>query len=521
MPEAEAAPAAAAADEATPELDSAAEVAPEPPPPPQDERADEQIAASGPELPAAAALASAPPGPPKASADRSEAVSTDQQPSNEADVLAAKPASPQSPSPAETSEHDAGAPADAQPAAGAIAAPPVPAVLAPPAPAAMDESRKQALIDRLHREAGVQSSKIATQQHEIFEQRAITARLQSELEAVRAQVVERERYMERLANDATNVDHIDLAELQRRHRMLAAAYRADRRRLEATEEKLHGLGAALSSQEGLQAAYGQLKAAHTQQAHVVQQLQEERRGIAAKRSDDQRRVGKYRKTVQQQELIIQKLEGLLEAAMKDVRRAKAQETELGGLRSQLDKAQADATTAKAEAERQRDSIKDAVQDAPAFASEEQVKLLMRAERAERRSAAIEEEMTEMARSNAREIAALKVKLAERDSQLAGATGLGGSLGGSIGGSMLHEGALGLSGPLEGLTRRPPSAGFSPPFGSAKRASQAPHALEPLQVGPLPGGSLAGAGPGAAAPPPLHVPLSTPGCSSVPAMVEGV
>ena len=36
----------------------------------------------------------------------------------------------------------------------------------------------------------------------------------------------------RLADDAANVDNIDMVELQRRHRLLAAAYRADRKRIE-------------------------------------------------------------------------------------------------------------------------------------------------------------------------------------------------------------------------------------------------------------------------------------------------
>ena len=55
-------------------------------------------------------------------------------------------------------------------------------------------------------------------------------------------------------------------------------------------------------------------------------------------------------------------------------------------------------------------------------TEEQVKLLMRAERAERRAAAVEEEMTEMARKNAREIAALKLRVAEKEAQLMGGFG---------------------------------------------------------------------------------------------------
>ena len=48
-----------------------------------------------------------------------------------------------------------------------------------------------------------------------------------------------------------------------------------------------------------------------------------------------------------------------------------------------------------------------------------MKLLIRAERSERRSAAVEEEMMEMARTHAREVAALKLQLAEKEAQLMG------------------------------------------------------------------------------------------------------
>lgn len=230
--------------------------------------------------------------------------------------------------------------------------------------------------------------------------------------------------MERLANDATNVDNIDLTELQRRHRMLAAAYRADRRRLEATEARMHEMQGALVTQESLQSAYAQLKHAHTQQALVMQRLQEQlgallRAASSSKGEEERRRgeaearVGKYRQTVKQQEVIIQKLEALLALAMKDVRRAKAQDPVLEALKGQL-------ALSQAELERQREAGQAAPQHY--YASEEQVKLLMRAERAERRAAAVEEEMTDMARQNAREIASLKLKLSERDAQLAGGFG---------------------------------------------------------------------------------------------------
>ena len=45
-------------------------------------------------------------------------------------------------------------------------------------------------------------------------------------------MIERERAIDAIAADASNVSNIDQTELTRRHRMLAAAYRTDRRRAE-------------------------------------------------------------------------------------------------------------------------------------------------------------------------------------------------------------------------------------------------------------------------------------------------
>merc|ERR1719453_744939 len=95
------------------------------------------------------------------------------------------------------------------------------------------------------------------------------------------------------------------------------------------------------------------------------------------------------------------------AALKDVKRAKAREPELDQIRGQLLQAQA-------ELEKQR--------DVPANVSEEHVKLLMRAEKSERRAASLEEELQEVARTSAREVAVLKLKIAEKEAQLAGGFG---------------------------------------------------------------------------------------------------
>merc|ERR1719482_1144986 len=96
-------------------------------------------------------------------------------------------------------------------------------------------------------------------------QRGINQRLQKDLGTLRAHVDERERAMEQLANDATNVENIDLPQLQSRHRMLGAAYRSDRRQMESLKQELAQRTAALGTQEQLAKSYARLKEAHTSQ----------------------------------------------------------------------------------------------------------------------------------------------------------------------------------------------------------------------------------------------------------------
>ena len=123
--------------------------------------------------------------------------------------------------------------------------------------------------------------------------------------------------------------------------------------------------------------------------------------------DEAKKVAKYRHTARQQEQIITRLEQLMQASLKDAKGARAQASELQDLRGQL-------SVAKEELAQNR--------EVPMQVTEEQVKLLMRAERGERRAAAVEEEMTEMARRSAREIANLKLRLAEKEAQLMGGFG---------------------------------------------------------------------------------------------------
>ena len=309
--------------------------------------------------------------------------------------------------------------------------------------------------------------------------------------------------MEQLANDATNVENIDLPQLQSRHRMLGAAYRADRRRMEQLVAQVSQLSASLGTQDQLSKSYAQLKEAHRQQGLQLQRLQ-----------DEARKCHKYRNTARQQESIIQKLETLMGTAIKDGRRAKHLEREVerlkaqlrevsgtaahaqidlrvkegeakaekqkhekrlmsrvvGSLRSASEKShsvvssppkkpspqkvvrevvrddgassleleearaahhaaentkaslQEELAAVKAEAAALREQLAKGGEEELAAQTEERVRMTMRAENSERRAAALQEELTQMARAHAKEVANLKIKLHEKEAQLMGGFG---------------------------------------------------------------------------------------------------
>ena len=147
-----------------------------------------------------------------------------------------------------------------------------------------------------------------------MEQRQLNQVLHAELQTLRQTMEARERVVEQISSDAMHVDtsNIDLPELQRPPPDARAAYRSDRRRMDQLGHQVAQLQAALGTQEQLQAAYAQLKEAHRSQSLQMQRLQEE----ASK-------VGRYRHTAKQQELVIQKLETMMQSALRDARRRRA------------------------------------------------------------------------------------------------------------------------------------------------------------------------------------------------------
>lgn len=375
-------------------------------------------------------------------------------------------------------------------------------------------AHQQTLIDRLMADVEQKTASVAKAGEEVLELRGVNKRLQTDLVTLRSHVDERERAMEQLAGDATNVENIDMPQLQSRHRMLGAAYRADRRRMDQLTAQVGQLTAALGTQEQLSASYARLKEAHREQAQHMQKLQ-----------DEAKKVAKYRQTCKQQEAIIQRLEALMAAALKDAKRVKIVEPQLEALRRQHAEVEAELAEQKAEyakleeEARQRErQLQQAIEEGrvaedlepiqsmveqkeqkpkgdddeeeehtrvPRVNAEEQVKLLMRAEKAERRAAALEEEMQEMARTNGREVAMLKMKLAEAQAQAKGGFGSAAnfSLGeltpaGTIDPSVVSDGGPPMPPPprsANGSSRRstPPANSRLPPVGAPAPAPSPP------------------------------------------------
>jgi len=97
---------------------------------------------------------------------------------------------------------------------------------------ARELAHRDELIERLMDDVKTRNAAVAKAGEEVMDLRGVNKQLETDLAALRKHVDERERAMEQLAGDATNVENIDLPQLQSRHRMLGAAYRADRRKME-------------------------------------------------------------------------------------------------------------------------------------------------------------------------------------------------------------------------------------------------------------------------------------------------
>lgn len=109
---------------------------------------------------------------------------------------------------------------------------------------------------------------------------------------------------------------------------------------------------------------------------------------------------------------------------------------------------------------------DAIAATGAINQEEHVKLLMRAEKAERRAAALQQAMEEGTREHAKEVAALRMRLAEAEARSAGGFGAPANL---VLGELTPPGTANVA-DLPGMRAPPAIAPPPPPLGGSRRST---------------------------------------------------
>ena len=207
----------------------------------------------------------------------------------------------------------------------------------------------------------------------------------------------------------------DLMEAKDRLGQLAARYSQEKRRNAELVHRLKAVHEQTVQAEQLKGRHLELQEAHAELSKYLQKCERE----AA-------RVGKCRATIEMQEGIIARLEGLLEQSVVDGRRLAEAEAEASRLRDA--NAMLQSGPDYEELAILRDEVKDlrlAYQERERDHRDlqaERVALTLRSEKAEANGIASNNEMLEVSRRCAREIAGLRAKLAEKDAQLMGGFG---------------------------------------------------------------------------------------------------
>jgi hypothetical protein len=204
-------------------------------------------------------------------------------------------------------------------------------------------------------------------------------------------------------------------EAKERLGQLAARYAQEKRRNAELIHRLKSLHEAQAGAEQLKGRHLELQEAHAEMSRYLQKCEKE----AA-------RVGKCRATIEMQEGVISRLESLLEQAAVDQRRL----AEAEALASRVQ--DANSVLQSGPDWEELSMLRDEVKDLRAAYQEreqdhrdltnERIALTLRVEKSEANAIASNNEMLEVSRRCAREIAGLRAKLAEKDAQLMGGFG---------------------------------------------------------------------------------------------------
>eukprot|EP00741_Cyanophora_paradoxa_P023034 tig00021534_g22244.t1 len=262
---------------------------------------------------------------------------------------------------------------------------------------------KQTLVERLLREGDIVRQAVRKCGAEIVELRRQIAALQGEntelkrtLASTKADAEHQKRLGDLRATDATDLDTLDRDALLARCRAAIERLTLERGRSEDLAAHLARAKQDAWAKGELEKRYAELSAAHQAQAAYIQRLQGE-----------MEKVEKFKSTIRNQEKVIEKLEQVMEQHLQQatqVPQPLAQREVIASKGLMHDSVLQDDGERDREWESQR------------------VALVMRAEKAETRLAAVENQMADNARRFGKEISVLKMRLAEKEAALAGGFG---------------------------------------------------------------------------------------------------
>jgi len=303
---------------------------------------------------------------------------------------------------------------------------------------------------------------------EIMELRKVTKQQNADKAALQRALAEKEQLHSQMTVADEGLEFLDRGDLEKRLKLVAASYKDERSKSNERLVQMQKLHNDLTRMEELNRAHKALQEAHGVQSGKIQELQ-----------DKIKKLSKYVQTVQQQEKVIEQLERMMEKALNDAKDVKGIRDERDRVRKDLKQAQAErdamraqmgdsaaADAAKqveavekmkaqiAQLEKELEAAKNALpkpdpaaagrekklqeeldkattekedlekklrerpKGGDAMGEKERLMLLMRAEKAEARIKAVENQMTINSKKFAKEISGLKMRVMEKDAELA-------------------------------------------------------------------------------------------------------
>lgn len=290
--------------------------------------------------------------------------------------------------------------------------------------------QKQELIHRMMKEVDDKNESLKLTGAEIIELRKQIKLLQNENQILRRRLGQEEQMqIESLVTQ--EIHKMSLPELKSKIIKLAQAYRGERMRNEEFEKALKQAQNEIANARKLANELKQLQKLHEEDTNKFLNLQKETQ-----------KIGLYRETITKQEEVITKMEGLLKKTMSESERQKESLLELEQLRTEnlklqkelkdfvvnatpgvLGRGNAELEKSKKEIARLQQLVSELQEDLrnkrPISAEKKELQteilqLEVKYHKAEARVKSLEDELANSARSNAKEISALKLILAEKE-----------------------------------------------------------------------------------------------------------